>query len=88
MLKSKWSEYSFLARIALLLSFSANNTFKIPITKAKAFVGKKYLNGIGSFLNLVSFKFLMAWMFWKRVLKYALAPSIVDIFLPVSIATF
>ena len=80
MLKSKWSEYSFLARIALLLSFT-NNTFKMPITKAKAFVGKKYLNRIGSFLILVSFKFLMAWMFWKRVLKYALAPSIVDIFL-------
>ena len=79
MLKSKWSEYSFLARIALLLSFT-NNTFKILITTAKAFVGKKYLNRIGSFLILVSFKFLMAWMFWKRVLKYALAPSIVDIF--------
>lgn len=86
MLKSKWLEYSFFARIVLLFS-TANNTFKIPITKAKAFVGKKYINRIGSLLIPVSFKFLMAWMFWKRVLKYALALSIVDIFLPVSIPT-
>lgn len=88
MLKLKWLEYLFLVCIVLLLFFSVNNIFKILIIKVKVFVGKKYLNGIGSFLNFVFFKFLMVWMFWKRVFKYVLVLLIVDIFLLVFIVMF